>query len=752
MNPTKLSRRLAALLALCACAVQAEIMDDVEVRREGNNAVLMIRMTTPMTLVRSTVSRSKDLTQAYYRIKSTTERPQFVEGERRIVEVDGLPVVTIVDEPVRTDFLRDPNRRLVIAFSRAAKFKVRAGKGDRVLEVVIDGLGAQIKAGASGKPPAPAGPLPAADAAAQQPGVATSDKLDPAVKAREGYAAAQLAFEQQKFELAVTALNQILEMASTPVTPDALELLGKVRLAQGQTDQARIEFESYLKQYPDGPGAERVRAALAAMPAATSLTAVVPQKSDKPDGSPTITGSIAQYYYGGQSTVDTQAVRDTDGTLLSPDQIDRLRTGPISSTDQQLLSNSMDMTWRSLNQDRDIKFVTRDQYDYNLIDDSKLSGKSRHRNRLSAMYLDYKLLKLGASTRVGRQSANWGGEGRYDGLSGSYVFRPKWKASAAFGVPTDSLASSQRYFYGFSVDADALTPNVGGSMFLMQRMIDGEVDRRSVGVDLRYFTQSMSVMGSTDYDLIFRRLNSASIQGMYMAEGNTTVNVLVERRSLAQAALGQALFFQFSDLQLSGVIPKTIDELKRSNYSVAQLRELIRANTTYSNHAMASVTTPLSPQWQVGLDVHLNSIGAISPNPVLPDGQPDSGQQRTVGLQLIGTNLYSTRDTHVLSGSVMSSSLVKVRQVSYNNMSALGESWQIEPSVRWQESVSADVASGLDVKATSWGPGLKISYKPRPAVVLESNFNADFSQTEGVTNNDKSTRFSYFIGYRYTFD
>jgi hypothetical protein len=133
MNPTKLSRRLAALLALCACAVQAEIMDDVEVRREGNNAVLMIRMTTPMTLVRSTVSRSKDLTQAYYRIKSTTERPQFVEGERRIVEVDGLPVVTIVDEPVRTDFLRDPNRRLVIAFSRAAKFKVRAGKGDRVL-------------------------------------------------------------------------------------------------------------------------------------------------------------------------------------------------------------------------------------------------------------------------------------------------------------------------------------------------------------------------------------------------------------------------------------------------------------------------------------------------------------------------------------------------------------------------------------------------------------------------------------------
>jgi hypothetical protein len=66
--------------------------------------------------------------------------------------------------------------------------------------------------------------------------------------------------------------------------------------------------------------------------------------------------------------------------------------------------------------------------------------------------------------------------------------------------------------------------------------------------------------------------------------------------------------------------------------------------------------------------------------------------------------------------------------------------------------VSKDITTGLDVISTAWGPGLKIAYKPRPSIVLETNFNADYSRTEGVSNNDKSTRYSYFLGYRYSFD
>ncbi|HEX5374286.1 MAG TPA: tetratricopeptide repeat protein [Aquabacterium sp.] len=737
-------------MTLLSWEARAEIMDDMDVRREGNNAVVQIRLTAPVTLVRSTVSRSRDMTQAYYKVSRTVESPVFVQGERRIFKVEGLPTITVADEPVRADLLTDTDRRLVISFSQGTRFKIRAGKGERVIEIVLQGLGAAFKPGAALKPRA-------TDVAEAGTGLTLSGALEdhkPGAmeeQAKALLASSRLAYEQQRLDAAAADLHQLLALPANASTQDAQELLGQVRLAQGDKERARAEFESYLKQYPTGPGADRVSAALASLqqtPAQAPAPVDVPKP---PDGTPTVTGSISQFYYGGQSTVETQTIRDTDGTLLSPDQIDLVSQPPISGVDQQMLTTNADATWRSRDSQRDIKFVVRDQYDYNMIGEDKLNGKSRHRNRLSAAYLDYHWLTQGVATRVGRQSAMWGGEGRYDGASASYVFKPKWKASVAAGVPTDKVAASNRYFIGAALDADALTPNIGASLFTVQRMIDGEVDRRSVGMDVRYFTQNGSLMLSTDYDVLFKKLNVASVQGMYLGEGNTTVNVLYERRSLIQTSLGQALFFQFPDLQLEGFLPQSIDDLKARGYTAAQLRELIRVNTSYTTHAMASVTKSISAQWQLGVDVHLNRIGSIAPNAVLPSGQADSGTQRTLGLQAIGTNLYSDRDTSVLAGSVMNSSLVKVRQFSYNNMTALGDAWQLEPSVRWLRSVVKDTTSGLDIVTTAWGPGLKVAYKVRSSITLESNLNVDYTRTNGVSTNDNSTRYTYFLGYRYTY-
>ncbi len=812
---------LAPLLTLSAWSAHADIMDDIDVRREGNNAVVSVRMAVSVNLQRFTTSRSSDLTQAYYQVRRSDVAPAYVSGERRVVQADGLPTITISDEPVRPDLVQDTNRRLIISFGKSVKFKVRAGKGERAIEVVLEGMGAAVKSTTLSKPQAPLRPeqryvITLTRSSDPKVGVetpvpqalqnmqvfsarrvvdgqqvyemdlgyfATLAEAETALKllgrfpqavivklTQEGDAPAQAdqsgtpgpamaddmlqqarqAYEQQRLDDAAATLNKLLELPPSATTAEAQELLGMVRIAQGEPAKAQVEFDSYLKQFPSGPGAERVRAALAGLQAPDLKLSPTLEGAKKPEGTPTVTGSISQYYYGGQSTQESQAIRDTDGTLLSAAEIEKRRTAPISGTDQKLLSTNMDATWRSRNAERDIKLVARNQFDYNLLSDAQLKGKSRTRNRLTAAYMDYQSLTSGFRSRLGRQSAQWGGEGRYDGGQVSYVFRPKWKASAAVGMPTDKLAESKRQFYGASLDADALTPNIGASVFVMQRMIDGETDRRAAGLDLRYFSQSGSIMASTDYDVMFRKLNVASVQGLYLGESNTTVNVLVERRSLAQASLGQTLFFQFADLQTAGIQPQTVQDLKRNNYTVAQLRELVRKNTTYADHAMTSVTTPITAQWQMGLDLHLNRTGAIAPNPVLPNGQPASGLQRTVGLQAIGTNLYSARDTSVLSGSYTNSTSFTLRQMSYNNLTTVTEDWQLEPSVRWQLGLSKDPITSLTTKTTAWGPGLKASFKPRPAVTLESNLNVDYTKTVG-TNQDRSTRYTYFLGYRYDY-
>jgi len=839
MNPVTRPRLLAALMALSTWSAHAEILDDIDVRREGANAVVQIRLSNPVSLLRSTPSRSKDLTQAYYQVRLTDVPPVYVAGERRVVKNDGLPTLTIEDEPVRTDKLDDINRRLVISFSQATAFKVRTGKGDRTIEVVLEGLGAAVKQATARPEPAPTPeqryvialvrssdpnvsvdvPIPQslqncqvftarrivdgkqvhemdlgyfatlaeaeaalkqlsrfpqaaivklaepaqakadADAGAAAPAAVPSPVPAPATPATPQATAQQArdlldqsrqAYEQQRLDDAVKLLNQLLDLPPSALTPDAQELLGMVRLAQGEPAKAQAEFETYLKQYPQGPGAERVKSALAGIQPTELKPATTIETLAKPERTNTVTGSVSQYYYGGKSTTETQAVRDTDGSPLSPDEIDKRSKAPISTNDQRLLSTNVDTTWRSRDSERDMKMVFRDQYDYNLLSDAQLKGKSRSRNRLTAAYFDYQGLKNGLRTRLGRQSAMWGGEGRYDGASGSYVLKPKLKVSAAVGSPTDQLGNSKRYFMGTALDADALTPNLGGSIFALQRMVDGEVDRRAVGADLRYFTQNASLMGSTDYDVIFKKLNVASLQGMYMAEDNTTVNALYERRALTPAALSQTLFFQFQDFVDAGIIPQTISDLKNHGYSVDQLRELVRSNVSYWTHAMVSVTKPVTTQWQAGATVDLNRTGPIAPNPVLPTGQPDSGQSRTLSLLAIGSNLYSERDTNVFTASVMRGRQVKTYMLNYNNMTPLSDAWQIEPGLRWQRNVSQDLTSGLNITTVAWGPGLKASFKPRPTVTLESNLNVDYTRTEG-TSIDRSTRYTYFLGYRYDY-
>jgi hypothetical protein len=85
-----------------------------------------------------------------------------------------------------------------------------------------------------------------------------------------------------------------------------------------------------------------------------------------------------------------------------------------------------------------MRFVFRDSY----TTDLERSDKSK--NRLSALYLDYKSVSGGYGVRLGRQSPTGGGVmGRFDGVSGNVILRPKLKLSAVAGEPTDKFFESR---------------------------------------------------------------------------------------------------------------------------------------------------------------------------------------------------------------------------------------------------------------------------------------------------------------------
>jgi hypothetical protein len=364
-----------------------------------------------------------------------------------------------------------------------------------------------------------------------------------------------------------------------------------------------------------------------------------------------------------------------------------------------------------------------------------------NKNRLSALYFDNRSLTNGTSYRVGRQSPTGGGVlYRFDGAQVGYTFAPKWKLNAVYGVPTDPLLDTKRNFYGAWVDAEALAPNTSGSLYVNQQMIDNEVDRRALGTELRYFNEGVALSGQLDYDQMLQGINIAAIQGSWQWPDNTQFNVLLDRRATPVRALGNILFFQ--DPMLASPARNIQDLLGTT--PIDMLRGQVNGITSFQNQAMAGFTTPLSDHWQTGGTVNYTNVDEIKPVAViLPQGQASTGDLWSVGLQLIGLNLYSSLDTHIFSANFLSGPSYKGTMLSYNNMTAFGEALRIEPSLRFYTQVTS-----TGDKTNRLSPGLRLTYRIMNRLSLESELSMEFSETKGAMRNETSQRMFYYVGLR----
>ncbi len=867
-------------------AAHAQLIEDAELRAEGPDAVLQVRLVSPIQFVRAVGAPRGDIVQAFYEVLPAREVPGLVTGERRLAGSGKVPDVIITDDGVGRANL---SRKLTIRFSETVRFQVRSGKGNRSIEVVLDGLGPALRAASSIQPlpvadaarrfvvtlqsstdpniqlaaPIPAAvqdyevfssrrilegrrvfdlnvgffatlpeaerarglllrrfaqavivPLPSAPVVEASPlpfpaagaGIAAgaAPKVSPvpppvpvpvpipvppappvgapaaeplAAPATAGPAGAPAAtdaatpaaapiasaaqvdamasgllgkaqadYDKADYAASIESLNQLLNLPPNASSRRGQELIGQARTRQGDTVRARNELELFLKLYPQGNDSDRVRQALAAMP--QSVQAPRPRPAVQP--TTTLSGSIAQYYFGGKSKTRTQDFQDSPISGLPELISDRT----VSDTDQSQAQTNVDVTWRHRDAEQDARFVFRDNYSYDLL------NKDKSKNRLSSLYVDHKSFVNGTSVRAGRQSPTGGGVlYRFDGVQAGYNFAPKWKVNGVFGVPSEKLLAAKRKFYGVSLDAEALTNEISGSLYAIQQMIDGEVDRRALGSELRYFSGGVSASAQLDYDIALKDLNIAALQGTWQFPDNTVINVLYDYRAVSTLTLGNLLFFPDSICAPLPVPPATTavpptrisDLLLRC--STQDLSVQAKQTAAFQQQALLGLTTPINPQWQWGADVRLTNIGEVKPVPSIGfAGSPSTGKLWSLGTQLIGSNLYSTRDSHVLNFSFLTGPSFKARLWSYNNLSALEPGWQFEPSMRYYAQNDTNGVRNVRV-----APGLRVTYRPVPEVSLESELSYEQAKTDtpasalqsaGVV---RSNRVFYFLGARYDF-
>ena len=267
-------------------------------------------------------------------------------------------------------------------------------------------------------------------------------------------------------------------------------------------------------------------------------------------------------------------------------------------------------------------------------------------------------------------------------------------------------------------------------------------------MDLRYFNEGAFVSSNLDYDTILKAFNIASVQGTWQqidAEGNagTSVNFMLDRRAQPLLMLGNALFFQDPN---GGAIPVRMQDALALR-DLETLRQYVKETTAYSNQGVLGFTTPVSEHWQAGGDLRLARIDAIPAVPdILPEGQAATGNIWTYGLQMIGSNLYSRRDTQVFNVSLQNAPTYKGLLVMYNNLSAISDAWQFEPSLQYYRQSGNDGLSTV-----RWRPGLRLSWRFVSSAVLESSADYEITKVNSPVRNESSNRVFYYLGGRYEF-
>jgi tetratricopeptide (TPR) repeat protein len=733
-------RRLLLLACLAfAPLAGAQVLEDVEVSREGaSDARITIGFAVRVQYLRMATNTKKDLVQIFFRITQSETDGRTVEEFRR-PPTNGLVPRFTVTYPV----LQSGDRRLDIQFEKPVEVRVRPGPDNRAILVITPALApaAQAPPAAPARPSAPAKPAP--PAAAPVPAVPPAVPTEPPEAARplEGAAAAETIAKAQKLlsearaaldtgrtDEAVELLNELLNLPPTEASREAQELIGVAREKRGEPDKARVEYELFLKLYPTGADVQRVRSRLAALGPAKGAPPPA-EPAEAPAARPArflAWGSVSQYYYGGQS--QTQSTVTTVTPATNATTIDTLS---LSSTDQKALVTNVDLNARYTSASWDDRVVFRDTQTYSFLKEQP------NRNRLVAAYAEASNLPAKLMVRLGRQSSTFGGVlGRFDGIqASSYGFAQGYRANLVAGRPADRIGDLNPWFYGASLDADALGERLSGTFYAIQQRVQGQTDRTALGAEVRYFDTERSMVSLVDYDVTFGAMNIAMLQGTWQLPGGTSLNFLGDYRRSPSLQLSNALLTG-RNLTLAQYL---------ETFGESQTRDDARAITPISKVFYVGMTTPITQRWQVGADFRLSSLSGTPEIGLLP-ATVSTGNVYTYSAQVIGSGLFGRNDVMVLNASYLTGTLNRGTSLGITERVQVGELVVVEPSFRYYRQTSSN-----EVRLTRLSPGLKLSYKLRERMQLEGEATWERTHTTSPTVDDTTTRVFYFVGYRWDF-
>ena len=782
-----------ALLALLLIGtVRAELLDDLAVSRDGDSTVLEVRFQRPVVYQRHSPHDEGELIQIYFRPLTAESADRAREEFRRMVGEGSMPAATI------THHGRDSigTHRLTVALAHSQRYEISQGHDQRSIlirflpshtptvarwRILLSRTGdtpalttalqslplrrvsqsngeqwlmlgefaersqaaavlhqvqaiqpnalllEQDQAGSwqiaqeAGMPQANALDSPSATVPVSEPAEALTSAAAVERYAETLMQSALAQLTAGNHGAALDTLNRLLNLPPNQQSADAQELIGLTRERLGDTDRARIEYELFLRLYPESDRRARVEERLQKLQTPTPASAVSPQ--DKADAASTeVYGSVLQTWFEGNSKVETETTNPLDGI------IDR---SSLSLQDQRSLLSSVDLTFRRRSASTEQRWVVRDAY---LA--SYLEGTD-DRNRLYAAYWDYRDRSLGWSMRLGRQSSQVGGVlGRFDGLQANYEGFADHKLGVVLGRVADNGQTEDNDFAGLFAEQRLFDHRFNNQIYVLQNERSGGIrTREAIGDVLSYVGDRITWYGMVDYDTLFSELNIASLQGSWQYMSGGYLSWLLDRRKTPVLDLGNALI---------GEPVQSLAELMTLLGDEAVM-QYARDRTADADGASLSLTYPLAEHWQLGVDVRSYEIGAQPASGSLP-ASPGTGNVMTVGVQVIGNQLFATRDANVWSLNQIQGDRYEGWSLAYTLLWPATDALTIEPSLRYYQQKDE---SGITL--ARWTPTLRLRYQLASRMLLELQYDGEQSLTETDTLSDRLNRQLWSLGYVWEF-
>lgn len=674
-----------------------------------------------------------------------------------------------------TEFERESQQwhRLRLGFfetreeAEAARARMAASFPDAWVVKVSADERAQGVANRIGGAPVQAAPSP--------PPVPAAGTEQDAANAAQLIGEAEQAIRDDQLDRAVQLLTNAAALPENPSTPRALELLGLTRERKGQLAHAQAEYEEYLRRYPTGEDADRVRQRLAAISTPSTGT---PAAGPRLREASSQARSPSAWSWGTRGSFSQFYLRDQSTTKL-PTTASDLGVETDNSVNVNQLLTSADISINGGNDRRQIVLRAAGSYTKNFGTSSSVTTINQGSTvttvssrpgagveALTALYLDYTDSALNSQLRIGRQTRNSAGVlGRFDGALLGWQARPQLRLNLVGGFPV--LTSRQthvltdRYFYGASVDiGNKKSPLQTTVYWFDQHAKGGFVDRRSVGLETRYLKSRFNAYTIVDYDVKFSKLNLALLSLNYSLPDNSNFSLTADYRRSPLLTTTNALIGQ-----IDTVTGLPIDSLRglRPFFTDAQIYQLGLDRTLVAKSLTASYSRPLTKKLQANVDFTLTDTGGTPLTPASSGTNevpalPAIGTEYYYGLQLVGSGLLWNNDIFILSGRYADTSTAKTYTVDFNARVPITSKFRLSPRARYgMRDSKPTLAFPTPGTFRQFQPTLRLNYYPIRHSEVEIEFGGNFSRQRTfntTTSAWESTRESGWVlsaGYRLDF-